>query len=654
MAKKLLGKVCATRNDPTNTTEFKFWMAEHAEDLQIGDIVVAEEGNEKIYGLVSQMQYYTDAESAFAEFFSHDFGQPQTIPPTERTSVEVVTAEVIGSNSQRIRPARGGIVRFANPSEIRQAYNMDQIDDPVVCGIVRNGPDPTNVANAVLSEKFLLGPEGAHINISGASGLATKTSAAIFLVQSLLSRAKQEKRKVAVIAFNLKSEDLLFLERNKNEAQDIIDLLPLDKRQLYKLIKTAGVNLTFDEGQLRYFAPAMKYDLKRPDSLRQEKKMEIFYWTYGNVVDPGCPVKLHNLIDPEDLDDRTYGVLTTLEDHSEKESLKSFKDVINYLESALSSVSRTGYWYGHHGATVAKVLRLLRVTTQERLRGLFSYDSPHGRDLPIDQIKSGDLWVIDIQALNDKGKRIVFFNVIDRLARILEEQKGKPQQQRRFDSIMVFVDELNKFAPSHAGDSPIKHRIVDIASRGRSIGLVLIGAQQFASRVEREVYGNTATQLVGRSEVAELRDSTYAWISRDLQYLVASLPKGKLLLRHSLFTRPIVIEFPRPIFTYTESDIDRLLSEAAAREEKTEELQRKKGEKVFDSFVQLVKSQKLTGDKIYNECQNLRRLGIGRQAYGQWFEHWYSKKSYEKGHSAETSALNITLHFLKKNVNRRK
>ncbi|MCD6317592.1 hypothetical protein J7M02_00815 [Candidatus Aerophobetes bacterium] len=318
MARKLLGKVCATRNAPTNTTEFKFWLAENAEELQIGDIVVAEEGSEKIYGLVSQMQYYTDAESAFAEFFSHDFGQPQTVPPTERTSVELVTAEVIGSNSQRIRPARGGIVRFATSSEIREAYNMDQIDDPVVCGIVRNGPDPENIVNAVLSEKFLLGPEGAHINISGASGLATKTSAAIFLIQSLLSRAKQEKRKVAVVAFNLKSEDLLFLERNRNEVQDIIDLLPLEKRQLYQEIQNAGVNLTFDEDQLRYFAPAMKYDLHRPDSLRQDGKMEVFYWTYGNVVDPSCPIKLYNLIDPEDLDERTYGVLGTVEDHSEK------------------------------------------------------------------------------------------------------------------------------------------------------------------------------------------------------------------------------------------------------------------------------------------------------------------------------------------------
>jgi len=647
MSKKLLGKVCATRNAPTNTTEFKFWLAENAEDLQIGDIVVAKEGSEKIYGLVTQMQYYTDAESAFAEFFSHDFGQPHIAPPTERTGVEVATAEVIGSNSKRIRPARKGVVRFASPSEIRQAYNMDQIDDPVVCGIVRNGPDPENVVNAVISEKFLLGPEGAHINISGASGLATKTSAAIFLIQSILSRAKQEKRKVAVVAFNLKSQDLLFLERNRDKTDDIIALLPLDKQLVYRRLKEAGVKLTFDEEQLRYFAPAMKYDLNRPDSLRQDEKMEIFYWTFGNVKDPQCPVRLFNLLDPEDLDDRSYGVIGTIEERADDEGLESFRDVIQYLQTAVSGEDR--YWYGHHIATVAKVLRLLRVIIEYQLRGLFSYDSPHGKDIPIDELKPGDLWVIDIQSLNDKGKRIVFYNVIDRLARILEEDKVKPQQDRKFDSIMVFVDELNKFAPSRSMDSPLKQRIIDIAARGRSIGLVLIGAQQFASGVDREVYGNTATQLVGRSEIAELKDPTYAWISRDLQYLVASLPKGKLLLRHSLFTRPIVIEFPRPIFTYTESDIDKLLSEAAARQKETDRFQREKGKELFDNFIRLVKSKRLSGIKIYNKCQDLRRLGIGKQAYDEWFRHWVSKRAYEKGHSSERNAFNITLKFLKIN-----
>ncbi|GHS85134.1 hypothetical protein AGMMS49957_00560 [Synergistales bacterium] len=36
-----------------------------------------------------------------------------------------------------------------------------------------------------LNSKFLLGPEGSHLNISGISGLASKTSYAMFLMKAI-------------------------------------------------------------------------------------------------------------------------------------------------------------------------------------------------------------------------------------------------------------------------------------------------------------------------------------------------------------------------------------------------------------------------------------------------------------------------------------
>lgn len=36
-----------------------------------------------------------------------------------------------------------------------------------------------------LNSKFIIGPEGAHLNISGISGLASKTSYAMFLMKAI-------------------------------------------------------------------------------------------------------------------------------------------------------------------------------------------------------------------------------------------------------------------------------------------------------------------------------------------------------------------------------------------------------------------------------------------------------------------------------------
>ena len=61
---------------------------------------------------------------------------------------------------------------------------------------------------AYLDRRYLLGPESAHVNISGISGLATKTSYAMFLLQSILQTA-QDKERIAIIILNVKQADLL-------------------------------------------------------------------------------------------------------------------------------------------------------------------------------------------------------------------------------------------------------------------------------------------------------------------------------------------------------------------------------------------------------------------------------------------------------------
>ena len=50
---------------------------------------------------------------------------------------------------------------------------------------------------------------------------------------------------------------------------------------------------------------------------------------------------------------------------------------------------------------------------------------------------------------------------------------------------------------------PIKEILLDVAERGRSLGIILIGAQQTASEVERRVIANSSIRVAGRLDPAE-------------------------------------------------------------------------------------------------------------------------------------------------------
>jgi DNA helicase HerA-like ATPase len=119
-------------------------------------------------------------------------------------------------------------------------------------------------------------------------------------------------------------------------------------------------------------------------------------------------------------------------------------------------------------------------------------------------------------------------------------------EDKKLDAVVVFVDELNKFAPSGNVRTPLKSRLVDITARGRSMGLVLVGAEQFASSVEKEIVENCSTYLFGRTEANELRTANYAAFSDEVKTKLMMLPQGSLLAKFAKFPQPIFVRFPYP------------------------------------------------------------------------------------------------------------
>jgi DNA helicase HerA-like ATPase len=125
------------------------------------------------------------------------------------------------------------------------------------------------------------------------------------------------------------------------------------------------------------------------------------------------------------------------------------------------------------------------------------------------------------------------------------------------DHVVVFVDELNKYAPADGPDTYVRKMLLDLSERGRYLGLVLFSAQQFRSQVQRRVVGNAGTAIYGRMDPDELAMPAYGTLSAATKIKLATLPKGELMLRHPHFTQPIFVKFPRPAVLNSREGIER-------------------------------------------------------------------------------------------------
>ena len=213
-----------------------------------------------------------------------------------------------------------------------------------------------------------------------------------------------------------------------------------------------------------------------------------------------------------------------------------FRSIFDGLE--ITAGGRSDTWRTHHIATMRKVRnRLLNIST--RCKGLVTDDGP-ASDLPWTEFEDRTVYVIDIANVDPLGQDLVFARVVSRLREQLE------RRELGVDAVVVFVDELNKYAPGDGPDTYVKKMLLDISERGRYLGLVLFGAEQFRSQVHRRVVGNAGTQVFGRMDMDELATPGYQVLTPATKSKLATLPIGELMVRHPHFTQPIFVRFPKP------------------------------------------------------------------------------------------------------------
>ena len=549
-----VGRVVATELKPSTPHQFHFWTAQES-PIGIGAIVRVEENDRVVFAVVTEGFAYSDLVSPLhAVIGAHGDPGASGTEPSARAEIRLYAAAVLRQVPEEpLQPVPLGPVWLAADTDVALALRMDSYTTHeratgVPVGLYAAGGLESPV---FLDSDFLLGPEAAHLNITGVSGLATKTSAVEFLLGSIFQTFPRHKGSVAALCFNVKGPDLCFLDQPATLSAE-------DRRQ-YARLGLAPAPFT----DVRYYAP-LKPDGVNLNSLRTHEALaantEPLVWGLREVLDYAEVVLNRDDVDAKAdafidfLGERVVGreyLDETL--RSKPFTVQSFADLEEFFRRIFDFMEAMGkggeVWKTHHVATIRKVRnRLSNIST--RSKGLVTDDGV-SNDLPWGLFQDRSVHVIDVAGLDPLAQDLVFARVVSKLREHLE------RRDLGVDHVVVFVDELNKYAPADGPETYVRKMLLDLSERGRYLGLVLFSAQQFRSQVQRRVVGNAGTSIYGRMDVDELATPGYATLSPAVKIKLATLPKGELMLRHPHFTQPIFVKFPRPAVLNSREGIER-------------------------------------------------------------------------------------------------
>ena len=544
---RIIGKVSATEKSPSTIDDFYFW-TDKKQILSPFDIIkVAHESNSITYGVIEEINHVTDATSHFTSYISSDFGDTDMgIGNMNRLGMNYVKARVVCNTNDIYTPVLDGQqVSLCDEEDIKTALGLSEEDvkNPLVCGYLQMYKgEETKRVKVILNSHFLVGPDGAHINVSGISGLAAKTSYSMFLLKIIQSKFRTENGETAAfVFFNVKGRDLMAIDEPNPE-------LSQKDKDIYKELDIS----TEPFSSVRYFYPYAK-DKKTanvqsyadPSDVKDqisEGKASTYVFTYEESKD-----KLDLLLANED------------------DSTGTLESCINFILNGSGNFGGVSKWStlkeqidqctvaGSTGTSkeiqVSSWRKFKRCISKAISNEIFvNQDTNLQCDVTkeiANNLKAGDVFVIDIARLDENSQSFVFGSV----ARAIYDMKLGADRSDIPDKVILFVDELNKYASTDIPkNSPILKQLLDIAERGRSLGIILFSVEQFRSAIHDRVKGNCATQAYGRTNAIEVSKPDYRYIPKVYQNMMTRLSPGEYIISNPALRSIVNIKFPRPTY----------------------------------------------------------------------------------------------------------
>ena len=442
-----IGKIAALESNPTTITHFTFWTKPELR-LSPFDIVKVEHvGDSFTFGQVEEISHATDAASFLSAFISNDFGDATLDAPTERVGMNYVRAKVLWNSKGVFLPVHDGKpVYLASEGEIAKALGFDKVRNQVVCGVSEMYSDIASEKKSIpvpLDRDFLIGPEGAHLNISGISGLAAKTSYATFLVKSLteaLAAAKPEEGagSAAFILLNVKGKDLLALDEMAADG-DVAAT-----KAAYEALGLSPKPLS----NVRYFYPAAKTEVgtaTKPSSFLPEDKIreqmergvaKLFKFTAKDDL-RNIDLLFSDVDDPQQTIAAIVDAILVEREKDENGHESSF-DTSDWgsLRESVKTRTEAGAPGGDNSIPVMSWRRFYRFLTLQLDRsGVFATAVKSGCHEcrladEILEIMPNDVFVVDVARETESTQAFVFGNIMREVLRL---QNGEYDESRQSD-----------------------------------------------------------------------------------------------------------------------------------------------------------------------------------------------------------------------------
>ncbi len=516
------------------------WHVAIGEDqfLQLDDVVTTERtmpaGTRVITcGVVTQVT----ARHEGATFASDTFLiQDGSLPARAQEVAEVMTTRV--EPELFVPPRPGEPALRAEGADRDRALYFDSMKRKIVCGTGRDGKP------IYLDLDFIDGTRGAHVSISGISGVATKTSFALFLLHALFSsEALPNRHNAKALIFSVKGEDLMFLDHTNTELTD-------DARAQYTALGLPSTPFA----SAGFFAPPTPQDSTgRPHVSGRTSGVHAFWWTLAEF----CELELLPYCFADAEDDRqqytmvVHQVTTRLKNDArpigndggvniDGVDCRTYAQLVDRIVELLTDDGTKSAWAGPVGdGTINAFIRRLR-SSQRALNTLIRADLPDAGSSRSISTANQQITVVDLHQLPERAQRFV-------VGVVLAAETARKEAAGPGALLFTMLDELNKYAPRE-GSSPIKDVLLDIAERGRSLGIILIGAQQTASEVERRIIGNSSIKVVGRLDAAEVARPEYGFLPATQRQRAVLAKPGTMFISQPQIPVPLAVQFPFPVW----------------------------------------------------------------------------------------------------------
>lgn len=521
--------------EPATSSEFRV-VIDEADYLQLDDLVfvrtqVPKAGEVHIYGLVTEVA--SRYEGARFESDMALIAQEGSLPAELSRSASVQIMRV--DPEIWVAPDAGEAVYRAEGAERDKALYADDMERKLPIGFARDG------LPIWVDLDFFDGRKGGHISISGVSGVATKTSFALAFLRALTAHPEilgGAASNMRVLVFNVKQEDLLWLDKPNKGLTD-------EAREQWEKLGIAPDPFP----SVGFWAPTRPGEEFIPDTESRTDGVSAFAWTPYEFVERG----LLRFLFTESGDSRNQ--LTFVEERVRAQLIRNMEpvegepgavkiegNVIRTLQELVELIE--GHLDPEDGeAELAWTGRVQGGTANAFMRRLHAAENRVGRLIRstgtrVDRTAHA-VTVVDLHKLHEFAQRFVVGALLDEV--FVEKEKTGHREPLQ----VILLDELNKYAPRE-GSSPIKETLIDVAQRGRSLGIILIGAQQSASKVAPEVAENASIRVAGRLDPAESERAEYGWMLPSTRARARLFKPGTMVLFQPGIPAPLVFNFPYP------------------------------------------------------------------------------------------------------------